>query len=65
MKSLRYCYKSSHQGLQCLTQHWNRGGCGHWEARDLDTLRTYCEPCKNLDQGLEILEYERARLREQ
>lgn len=23
MKSLRYCYKSSHHALQCFTQHWN------------------------------------------
>lgn len=47
MKSLRYCYKSSQQGLQCLTQHWNWGGWGHWEARDLEILRTYCEHSKS------------------
>lgn len=45
MKSFRYCYKSSHQGLQCLTQHWNRRAWGHWGARDI--LRTYCEHFKS------------------
>lgn len=47
MKILRYCYKSSHHALQCFTQHWNWGGCGQWEARDLDILRTYCVHCKS------------------